>query len=390
MSDRVALLVLGAGPAGFSAARAYRGAGGEGAVAIVTDEGQMPYNRPPLTKELLRGEQGEDELPLEEEAWLHEQGVALVTGRATALDPRARSVTLSGGRRLAYDRCVLATGAEPTRLPVPGADDPAVRVVRTIADLRELLRRLSDGAPLVVVGSGFIGCEIAASLRLRGHPIALVSDEPAPNVARLGAEAAAEVRGWLEDAGVEVLLGRAVEQIIPAGSGLEVRGGGASRAAALVVMATGVAPRGELAEAAGLAVAGGAVVVDSAMRTAQPGVFAAGDVALAANASAGRRLRVEHWGDALGQGEVAGRSAAGEDAHWDAVPGFWSTIGRRTLKYAAWGDGFDTSRMERHRDGGFTVWYGREGRLVGVLAHEADGDYERGGALIKAGAPWPA
>ncbi len=389
MSDHFELLVLGAGPAGFSAARAYRAAGGEGAVAIVTDEGQMPYNRPPLTKELLRGEQGEDELPLEEETWLHEHGVALVTGRATALEPQARTVTLSGGRRLSYAGCVLATGAEPTRLPVPGADDPAVRVVRTIADLRELLRRLSDGAPLVVVGSGFIGCEIAASLRLRGHPVALVSDEPAPNLARLGADAAAQLRGWLQDAGVELLLGRGVEEIVPAGSGLEVRAGGVSRAAALVVMATGVAPRGELAQAAGLETDGGAVVVDSAMCTAQPGVFAAGDVALAANASAGRPLRVEHWGDALGQGEVAGRSAAGEDARWDSVPGFWSTIGRRTLKYAAWGDGFDTSRIEQHGDRGFTVWYGREGRLVGVLAHEADGDYERGAELIKVDAPWP-
>ena len=119
-----------------------------------------------------------------------------------------------------------------------------------------------------------------------------------------------------------------------------------------------------------------------------PGCIAAGDVAFARNARAGRSLRVEHWGDALGQGEVAGRNAAGEDAEWDAVPGFWSTIGDHTLKYAAWGDGFEESRLEPQGDGAFTAWYGREGKIVGVLAHEADDDYERGRSLIAEGAPW--
>jgi NADPH-dependent 2,4-dienoyl-CoA reductase/sulfur reductase-like enzyme len=117
-------------------------------------------------------------------------------------------------------------------------------------------------------------------------------------------------------------------------------------------------------------------------------VFAAGDVCRAQNVAAGRPLRVEHWGDALTQGEIAGASAAGKQAAWDEVPGFWSTIGSRTLKYAAWGDGFDQARLERHVGGGFTVWYAREGQVVGVLTHEADADYERGSELIKQGAPW--
>ncbi len=388
MSDHFDLLVLGAGPAGFSAARAYRAADGPGAVAIVTDEGQMPYNRPPLTKELLRGEQGEEELPLEEEAWLHAQSVALVTGRATALDPDGRTVRLSGGRTLTYATCVLATGSEPLRLPIDGADDPAVRVVRTIADVRELLRRLPNAAPLVVIGSGFIGCEIAASLRHRGHPVSLISDEAAPNEARLGGEAAAEIRAWLQSDGVALFLGRGAERITPNGAALEVTAGDERRSGALVVMAAGVAPRSELAQAAGVGVADGAVLVDAAMRTDRPGLLAAGDVAFADNATAGRRVRVEHWGDALGQGEIAGQTAAGLSACWDAVPGFWSTIGRRTLKYAAWGDGFDATRIERRSGGGFTAWYGRDGRIVGVLAHNGDDDYERGRELIKAGAPW--
>jgi NADPH-dependent 2,4-dienoyl-CoA reductase/sulfur reductase-like enzyme len=124
------------------------------------------------------------------------------------------------------------------------------------------------------------------------------------------------------------------------------------------------------------------------MRTAAPGLLAVGDACLAENATAGRPLRVEHWGDALGQGAVAGATAAGQETSWGDVPGFWSTIGSRTLKYAAWGDGFDAARLERGDSGAFTVWYGREGRIVGVLTHDVDEDYERGSKLIAEGAPW--
>jgi NADPH-dependent 2,4-dienoyl-CoA reductase/sulfur reductase-like enzyme len=155
-------------------------------------------------------------------------------------------------------------------------------------------------------------------------------------------------------------------------------------------MAAGVAPRSELAAGAGLELGeDGAVAVDRAMRAGGAGsLLACGDVSRAFNAAAGRSLRVEHWGDALGQGEVAGRTAAGQDAAWSDVPGFWSTIGKRTLKHAAWGDGFDQLRVERHVSGGFTAWYGKAGRLVGVLAHQADEDYERGKQLIADGASW--
>ena len=157
----------------------------------------------------------------------------------------------------------------------------------------------------------------------------------------------------------------------------------------VVVMATGVAPRSELAAQAGLELDDGAIPVSAAMRTARDGLLAAGDVCLADNLAAGRALRVEHWGDALGQGAIAGQTAAGADAGWDEVPGFWSTIGSRTLKYAAWGDGFDTSRLHRDGDGAFVAWYGRHGRIAGVLTHKRDEDYDRGRELIAQGAPWP-
>lgn len=391
MSERHALLVLGGGPAGLAAARAYRAAGGAGAVAIVTDEHRMPYRRPPLTKELLRGEIEEAELPIEAEGWLSAHDVRLVSGRAVALDPDAATVTLSGGRELAYARCLLATGAEPRRLPIPGADDPAVRVLRTVDHLRELNARLRPGDPVTVIGSGFLGCEIAASLRVRGHPVTVVSDEPLPNANRLGEAAATELAGWLEADGVELRMGRAVDVIERDGEQLTVRAGAERVTAELVMMACGVAPRVELAQAAGLALVDGAVAVDAAMRSSNPRVLAAGDACLAEHATAGRRLRVEHWGDALIHGEIAGKTAAGVAAAWDGVPGFWSTIGTRTLKYAAWGDGYDANRLERvGADGGFVVRYGLGGELAGVLCHQADAEYDRGSAAIGRRTPWPA
>lgn len=389
MSDEHELLVIGGGPAGLAAARGYRGAGGQGPVAIIADEHRMPYKRPPLTKELLRGGISEDELGLEDEQWLAENQVDLICGRAIALDPLAHQVELSGARTITYARCVLATGAEPTRLPVPGVDDPGVRIVRTLDHVRELIRRLPpDGGDVVVVGSGFIGCEIAASLRRRGTHVTLVSDQQLPNETRLGAEAGARIADWLREEGVRLDLGVAVQELRRRGGRLHVLIDGAvTVTAGVVVMATGVAPRSELAPSV-IELESGAVPTDASMRTVVEGVLAAGDVCKAHNLAAGRNLRVEHWGDALTQGEIAGRTAAGVQADWDQVPGFWSTIGGHTLKYAAWGDGYEQIRFEPGSDGAFTVWYGRGGQTVGVLTHRADEDYERGQELIAGGAPW--
>lgn len=392
--DQVALAVVGGGPAGFAAARAYREAGGAGPVALIADEQAIPYRRPPLSKELLRGEGDERELPLESERWLREQGVRLVATRALALDPQARTVALADGRELSYagGHCLLAPGAEPARLPLPGADDPRVRVLRTLHQLQLLLARLRPGAPVAVIGSGFIGCEAAASLRRRGHPVTLLSAEPAPQTARLGDEVAARLRRWLELEGVELVGGVEIDTIEHEEEAVIVHAGGAAVRAELVVMAVGVRPRIELARAAGIALADddAAIATDAAMRTDHAGVLAAGDAARALHALAGRPLRVEHWGDALAQGAIAGRTAAGADVRWEQVPGFWSTIGERTLKHAAWGDGHVRVRVKDHPGGGFTAWYSDEdGRLVGVLAHEADDDYERGRTLIAQGASAP-
>src|SRR6201996_2999954 len=272
---------------------------------------------------------------------------------------------------------------------MPGGDRPWVHVVRTVVHVRELTARLDDGARVVVIGSGFIGCEIASSLRARGHGVELISDEPLPNSRRLGEPQARILADWLAQDGVRTHLGVSVERIARSDGVVAVTAGDERVSGEIVVMATGVAPRSELAAQAGLELDGGAIPVSAAMRSAQDGLLAAGDVCRADNLAAGRPLRVEHWGDALGQGAIAGQTAAGVDAGWDEVPGFWSTIGTRTLKYAAWGDGFDATRLRRDEDGAFTAWYGRHGQVAGVLTHQRDDDYEHGRELIAEGAPWP-
>ncbi|HEY6525567.1 MAG TPA: FAD-dependent oxidoreductase, partial [Solirubrobacteraceae bacterium] len=189
--------------------------------------------------------------------------------------------------------------------------------------------------------------------------------------------------------GVGTHLGAPVQSIERADGAIVVTTARERLVGDLVVMATGVAPRSELAAQAGLELDGGAIPVSAVMRSAHDGLLAAGDVCRADNLAAGRPLRVEHWGDALGQGKIAGQTVAGVEAGWDEVPGFWSTIGTRVLKYAAWGDGFDATQLRRGENGAFAAWYGREGLIAGVLTHERDDDYDRGRELIAQGAPWP-
>ncbi len=355
------LVIAGGGPAALAAARGYRDAGGDGDITLVTPEARIPYNRPPLSKDFLRGEMAEDELPIEPAAWYAEHGVAVRTDLVTALKPGEVELRHD---TLRYDACVLATGSAPTRLPVPNAEQALT--LRSLADAHALRAAAEQADAATVVGSGFIGCEAAASLAMRGLKVTLVSDEEIPHATRLGEEAGRRIAGFLTDLGVKLRLGEQLEAV-PDG---------------LVLMATGVRPCGELA-------GNGRIAVDARMRTRTPGVYAAGDVAFAHNARAGRPLAVEHWGEALNMGEVAGRTIAGQDAEWDVAPGFWSTIGAHTLKYVAWGDGFDAARVVDHGGGAWTVWYGRDGVTVGVLTHERDEDYETGRTLIETGAPLP-
>jgi NADPH-dependent 2,4-dienoyl-CoA reductase/sulfur reductase-like enzyme len=382
--------IVGAGPAGLATARAYRRHGGDGEVTLIGQEALVPYRRPPLTKEFLRGELDAAELPIERPEWFTENDVTLRSReRVTAIDPVGGSVLLQGGERLRADAIVLATGSEPVRPELPGLGHPAVSTMRTLDDSLALTERPSSTEPLLVIGTGFIGCEIAGSLAMRGDAVTLIGEESLPQVERLGENAAARIADWLSALGVELALGVGVRSVHD-GRIVELRDGRRLPGAS-IALGMGARPRGEIARASGLTMSNGAVVVDESMRAARVArpVLAAGDVACAYNVSAGRHLRVEHWGDALEHGQLAGQTLAGVDAGWVSVPGFWSTIGRNTLKYAAWGDGYDRSRLDAHPEGAFTVWYERDGVAVGVLTHDRDEDYERGREIVRAGGPLP-
>lgn len=392
MNDNQHLVVVGGGPGGLATARAYREAGGRARVTLLAAEGHPPYNRPPLTKEYLRGEVQVEDLPMQGLRWYAEHAVERrLSTRVAGLDTKRGVVEIEGGEELAYDACVLATGSEPIRIPVPGGEMAEVLVMRTIEDSTALRERATEGSRAVVVGSGFIGCEAAASLSMRGVRVTLVSQEDEPQEARLGAGASQRIRGWLEGYGVDLRLGTNVEGIERRAGSLRVTvEGGDAFDAETVLFGTGVRARTGLAQAAGLEVEKGGVVCDSSMRTSAENVYAVGDIAFALNEAAGRRLHVEHWGEALNHGGVAGKVIAGGEAAWDTAPGFWSTMGTNTLKYAAWGDGFDEDLLVEHgADGAFTAWYGREGVCVGVLTHGRDKDYEDGRELVENGRPFP-
>jgi 3-phenylpropionate/trans-cinnamate dioxygenase ferredoxin reductase subunit len=388
VAEKVA--IVGAGPAGLATARAYREQGGVGDVTLIGQEALVPYRRPPLTKEFLRGELDASQLPIERPEWFSENAVTLrARERVTAIDPVRGEVRLQGGERIQADAIVLATGSEPVRPELPGIGHPAVSTMRTLDDSLALSERTSAGGPLLVIGTGFIGCEIAGSLAMRGDAVTLIGEEPLPQLQRLGEDAATRIAGWLGALGVELALGVGVRSVHD-GCVVELRDGRRLRGAS-VALGMGARPRGEIASDAGLSMNDGAVVVDESMRASRVArqVLAVGDVASAYNVSARRHLRVEHWGDALAQGELAGHTLAGLHAGWDSVPGFWSTIGRNTLKYAAWGDGYERTRLHAHPEGAFTVWYERDGAAVGVLTHDRDEDYERGREIVRAAGPVP-
>lgn len=391
------LLVVGAGPAGHAAATAYREAGGTGGVLLLAGEGRPPYRRPPLSKELLRGELEPDALALATAPDTYDKlEITVRHAVARSLNTDEHRVALDDATSVEYRHCVLATGAQPVRPDLPGVNLPGVHLLRTLADALSLRSATGPATRVMVLGSGFIGCEAAVSLRARGCQVTLISSELAPQQQRLGAPVAERLAAWLDHAGVDARYDTDLVRIERDADGtLQATGSdGVTVPADLVLLASGVAPDTALARAAGLAVdaATGLIRADTHQRTSAPAVLACGDCALTHHAIAGRPLHVEHWGDALAQGAVAGWTAAGRDARWDVVPGFWSAIGAQTLKHAAWGDGFETINMidHDHGSGAFTAWYGdAAGRCVGVLTHDFDPDYEAGRRLIEQGAARP-
>ena len=375
------LIVVGSGPAGVAAAESFREQNTSGRVRILTTDRDLQYARPPLSKEYLRGQT--DDVGLHPQWWFDDKTIELVHNTTVdGLDLSERSVR-AGDRRFRYDTLILACGAAPVAPPMPGG--ARARLLRSLADAAALREAAKDASTAVVIGAGFIGCEAAASLALRGMSVTLVAPETLPQEARLGSAAAERLRELVIQAGARYVGGVNVEEINDVGLRLD---NGVTIDCDLILAATGVTPQHRLAADAGLDVRDSRIVVDTHMSTSTKGVYAAGDVALARHAAAGRHLAIEHWQDATDQGAIAGTSAAGKRATWDGVPGFWSTIGEATIKYHAWGDGYQRSRMLSHPEG-FTVWYEADDAVVGVLTHNADDDYDLGQRLIAERRPAP-
>ena len=328
------LVIVGASLAGAKAAEGARDAGYEGRVVLVGDEPHPPYERPPLSKAVLRGEAEPDSTRVQPLDFYAEHDIELVTDEVTAVDPAGRRVRLAGGLQLPFDSLVMATGASPRRLDVPGADLDGVHYLRTLDDSLALRDAIRDTARVVVIGAGWIGSEVAASARQMGVDVVLVDPGPAPLRRVVGDEVGEMFVRLHADHGVTLRMGSEVRELRGAGHVEQVvLADGRIEVADVVVVGVGVVPRTDLAEAAlGIRVDNG-IVVDAHLESTVPGIYAAGDVANAWHPHYERYLRVEHWANALNQGFAAGRNAAGRVEPYDRLPYFFSDQYELGLEY---------------------------------------------------------
>ena len=354
------VVIVGAGAAGVACAEALRGEGHRGSITVISAEGSDPVDRPNLSKDYLAGTAPEEWVYLRSAAALAKIDVSIVRGTAVGIEMGTRTVRLTSGRELPWDALLLATGCEPIRLPIDGADLPHVHTLRTLAESRAIANATSDDLPVVIIGSSFIGLEVAASLRARGAAVSVVGPDAVPLGRVLGDEVGTFVRGIHEAKGVAFHLGRKPARITRDEVILD---DGTALPAALVVMGVGVKPRTDLAAAAGLSIDRG-VVVDHELRAA-PGVWAAGDIARYPWDQ--QLVRIEHWQVATRHGQAVARSMLGRGPRRD-VPFFWSQHHDVTLGYVGHAEKFDLPQVKgslEARDA--HVVYREDGRVKAVL-----------------------
>jgi 3-phenylpropionate/trans-cinnamate dioxygenase ferredoxin reductase subunit len=346
------IVIAGASLAGAKAAETLRAEGFDGRVVLLGDEAERPYERPPLSKDYLRGE-AEGKPYVHDESFYADQDIELRTGtRVEAIDPGASTVTLAGGETLQFDQLLITTGAEPRRVPIPGADGERVHLLRSTADSDAIRARIEAGGHLVTIGAGWIGAEVAASARQRGCEVTILEMASVPLERVLGPELGAFYRDVHTAHGVTFVGGAQIEAIEPGPDGVGVRlGDGQVIGADFVVAGVGVQPRVALAEAAGLAVHNG-ILVDEHLRTSAPAIFAAGDVANLQHPFFGERVRVEHWHNALEQGPAAARAMLGREEPYDRIPYFFSDQYDVGMEYAGYAHTWDRVVFRGDPEGG--------------------------------------
>lgn len=373
MSSKQTFVIVGAGLAGAKAAETLRTEGFDGDVVLLGDEPVRPYERPPLSKDYLRGEVDFNGPAVHDTDFYAAHDIELRTSTAvSAVDTDGRVVTPETGEPVHYDAMLLATGAQPRRLSIPGAELPGVHYLRTVADSdaihSDIAASAQDSAPVVVIGAGWIGCEVAASARQLGAEVAVVEPGSAPLERVLGLEVGRVFAELHATHGVQLHLGVGVEAFTGSERVEEVRlANGTKLAAGMVVVGIGVGPRTSLAEAAGLTVDNG-VITDEFLATSAPGVFAAGDVANVFHPRYGTRIRLEHWSAALNQGPVAARNMLGRATPYEKLPYFYSDQYDFGMEYRGFAPHFDqvvfrgdTSKYT------FIAFWLNEGRVLAVM-----------------------
>lgn len=334
------IIIIGGGLTAATAAETLRKEGWDGPVTIVADEAEIPYQRPPLSKGFLAGKEGEDALLPLPATWYPENNVTLMTGTAaTALNPQSHTVTLANGTTLPYTKVLLATGTAPRRIPFPGVDLEGVYTFRTKADsvaLKELFT--GGGKNVALIGSGWIGMEIAATATELGNKVTLMGLEEVPLSAAIGAQLGTVFTDRHKEAGVRFELPASAAEILGTDGHVSsvLTTTGVTIPADVVIVAVGVVPNIALAQDAGLTINNG-IEVDSALRTSAPDVFAAGDVANALHPVTGTHARSEHWANAIASGKVAAKSMLGKDAALDDIPYFYTDQFDLGMEYSGFG-----------------------------------------------------
>ena len=388
MASEQTFVIVGASLAGAKAAETLRTEGFDGRVVLIGEETERPYERPMLSKEYLRGDKLAAKLYVHDEGFYADNDIELLTGtRVASLDPGAHEITLADGSRMPYSRLLLSTGATPRRLPLPGTDLPGVRYLRQMADSDALRAAIKAASRVVVIGAGWIGSEVAASARQLGAEVAIVAPEAVPLERVLGPLLGGIYRDLHAEHGIDLHLSTQIEAIVGndvargvrTTDGLVIEGD-------LVVVGVGVSPRDELAQYAGLTLQNG-IVVDEFLRTSAPDVFAAGDVAATWNPMYNRRIRMEHWANALNQGQTAARNMLGQDTAYTKLPYFYSDQYDLGMEYNGYASDWDRVVLRGDlaaRE--FLAFWLKDGRvLAGMNANVWDqGDQIK--ALVRSGA----
>lgn len=376
----MAYVIVGASLAGANAAETLRAEGFTGEIVMVGEEPELPYERPPLSKGYLLGNQALDEAFVHPQEWFEEKAISLyLSTRATALDVQAKRLTLSSGEQLGYDKLLLATGARPRPIDVPGA-----RYLRVMDDSKQLRQLLTPGRRVVVIGAGWIGLEVAAAARTHGSEATVVELDRLPLRRVLGDELAEFYRDVHAGKGVTFHFGRSVTGADDTSVTLD---DGTVLPADLIVAGVGVAPNTELAEDAGLEVDNG-ILVSESLQTSAPDVYACGDVARWSHPALGTRIRVEHWENARQSGMAAARAMLGQPVAYDWIPYFYSDQYEVGMEYSGYvgGDGYDSVVYRGDRQSGeFMAFWVKDGRVLAGMNVNVWDVQDAIRALIKAG-----